>query len=67
MAQWQAAQKQAAVNAASPPSKPAEPTSYITDSMTPEALVDALATQERGIVVEADELTGFIGEHKEWS
>ena len=62
VAQWAVLQKQAVAAGHPPPPKPGEPISYITDSMTPEALVETLAKQDRGIVVEADELTMFIGE-----
>jgi hypothetical protein len=34
---------------------------YVSDSMTPEALTEVLANQDRGLLLESDELTMWIG------
>jgi hypothetical protein len=63
LSQWEAAKTAPSPTGQKPqlPPKPAEPTTYVSDSMTPEALTEVLAKQDRGLLMESDELTMWIG------
>ena len=61
LAQWEGAKSAAAALKVPVPSKPAEPIAYVTDSMTPEAVTETLAAQDRGLLQVCDEVAGWIG------
>jgi hypothetical protein len=61
LAQWEAAKKAAAASRAPAPPQPADPVVYVTDSMTPEAVTETLANQDRGLIQVCDETAGWVG------
>jgi hypothetical protein len=42
-------------------------THFVLNDLTPEKLVDVLARQDRGVLIEADELAGWLGAHDRYA
>lgn len=63
MAAWKQQARRAGNNAGAPPAKPAKPprAAYVVSDTTIEAVVGILADNPRGVLLERDELAGWLG------